>query len=92
VVRYWRRDDAAERWLPLADDDVLAAQVLAPPQDAAAVSYAGRAVPADAIVPLRASGRNEPLAFAFATPRFRTQVTLDPLNRVAIAGPLALAP
>jgi hypothetical protein len=46
----------------------------------------------DAIVPLRASGRNEPLAFAFETPRFRTLVALDPLNRAAIAGPLALDP
>ncbi|HET9669476.1 MAG TPA: GspH/FimT family pseudopilin [Casimicrobiaceae bacterium] len=91
-VRYWRRDDAGDRWLPVADDDVLATQVLAPPLDAAAVAYAGRMVTPDAIVPLRASGRNEPLAFAIETPRFRTLVALDPLNRAAITGPLALEP
>ena len=91
-VRYWRRDDVGARWLPLADDDVLATQVLTPPLDAAAVAYAGRVVSPDAIVPLRASGRNEPLAFALETPRFRTLVALDPLNRAAITGPLALAP
>ena len=92
AVRYWQRDAAGERWLPLAGDDVLAVQVLPPPLDAAAVAYGGRAVPPDAIVPLRASGRNEPLAFALATPRFRTEVVLDPLNRAAITGPVALEP
>jgi hypothetical protein len=92
AVRYWRRDDANERWLPLEGDDVLATQVLAAPLDAAPVAYAGRAVARDAVVPLRASGRNEPLAFTFATQHFRTFVALDPLNRVAITGPLAIEP
>jgi hypothetical protein len=44
-------------------------------------------VASDAIVPLRASGRNEPFSFALATPRYRTVIALDPLNRASIAGP-----
>ena len=49
-------------------------------------------LPSDAVVPLRASGRNEPFAFVLTTPASRTLVPLDPLNRVSIAGPSALAP
>ena len=50
------------------------------------------ALASDAIVPLRASGRNEPFAFALATPGWRTVIALDPLNRVSIAGPSAATP
>ncbi|HLX27105.1 MAG TPA: prepilin-type N-terminal cleavage/methylation domain-containing protein [Casimicrobiaceae bacterium] len=86
VVRFWRRDAANDRWLPL-DDEVLRAEVLPSPMQAIALRYAGRAPAPDAIVPLRASGRNEPFAFAIETPGFRTIVALDPLNRASIAGP-----
>jgi type II secretion system protein H len=86
-VRYWRRAPDDERWQPVDDDDVLRARTLPEPLDAAALAFAGRALAADAIVPLRASGRNEPLAFALATPRWRTVISLDPLNRVSIDGP-----
>ena len=52
-----------------------------------ALAFAGRAVASNAIVPLRASGRNEPFVFALAAPGWRTLVALDPLSRVSIAGP-----
>jgi type II secretory pathway pseudopilin PulG len=87
VLRYWRRDAANDRWVPIVDDDALREQALPEAQQAFAVAFAGRSVAPNAILPLRASGRNEPLAFALATPGFRTIVALDPLNRAAIAGP-----
>ena len=87
VVRYWRRVPDDERWQLLVDDDVLRPRSLPEPLDAMALAFAGRALASDAIVPLRASGRNEPLAFALATPRWRTVIALDPLNRVSIDGP-----
>ncbi|HJU24428.1 MAG TPA: GspH/FimT family pseudopilin [Casimicrobiaceae bacterium] len=87
IVRFWRRDAANDRWLPLDDDDVLRAELLPSTMQATALRYAGRAPAPDAIVPLRASGRNEPFAFAIETPGFRTIVALDPLNRASIAGP-----
>ena len=89
VVRYWRRDVANARWLVVDDDDVLRAHALPEAIDAVAAVYAGRAVASDTIVPLRASGRNEPFAFVFTTPDFRTVVAVDPLNRASIAEPVA---
>ena len=91
-IRYWRRDGASDRWQMLDDDDILRARVLPDPLDAMAIAFAGRAVASDAIVPLRASGRNEPFAFVLTTPSSRTVVTLDPLNRVSVAGPVASLP
>jgi type II secretion system protein H len=87
VLRYWRRDPANDRWVVVDDDDVLRAHALPPPIDATALAYAGRGLASNAIVPLRASGRNEPFTFLLATSRYRTAVALDPLNRVSIAGP-----
>jgi general secretion pathway protein H len=87
TLRYWRRDAANDRWLAVDDDDVLRAHPLPGPLQAMALAYAGHGLASDAIVPLRASGRNEPFAFALTTPRFRTVIALDPLNRVSIAGP-----
>lgn len=87
VLRYWRRDAVHDRWLVIDDDDLLRSRPLPDPLAAAAVSYAGRQVASDAILPLRASGRNEPFAFLFSTPRYRTVIALDPLNRASIAGP-----
>jgi type II secretion system protein H len=92
VVRYWRRDVVNDRWQVVDDDDVLRTRALPEPLDAMAVAYAGRALASDAIVPLRASGRNEPFAFALSTPAWRTIVALDPLNRASIAGPSTAAP
>jgi type II secretion system protein H len=88
MVRYWRRDVVNDRWLVVDDDDVLRAHTLPDPLDALALAYAGRALASNAIVPLRASGRNEPFAFLLATPRWRTIIAVDPLNRVSIAGPM----
>ena len=89
IVRYWRRDPRDDRWLAVDDDDLLRARRLPDPLDASALLYAGATPASDAIVPLRASGRNEPLAFALTTPRWRTIIALDPLNRVSIDGPTA---
>jgi general secretion pathway protein H len=92
VVRYWRRDAANDRWQLLDDDDLLRTRALPEPLDAMALAFAGRALASDAIVPLRASGRNEPFAFALATPGFRTVIAVDPLNRVSISGPVPASP
>ena len=91
AIRYWRRDATGDRWRLLDDDDVLRARVLPQTLDATALAFAGRSVAADAIVPLRASGRNEPFAFALTAPGWRAIVALDPLNRVSISGPVAVA-
>ena len=92
-IRYWRRDVANDRWQLIDDDDILrAAHAARAARRAWPLAFAGRAAASDAIVPLRASGRNEPFAFALATPRWRTVIALDPLNRVSISGPSAPAP
>jgi len=92
AIRYWRRDLTNERWQLVDDDDILRARALPDPVDAMAVAFAGQAPASDAVIPLRASGRNEPFAFALTTPAWRTLILLDPLNRVSITGPSALAP
>lgn len=92
AIRYWRRDVESGRWQLVVDDDVLRTRPLPDPVDAMAIAYAGRALASDAVIPLRASGRNEPFAFALTTPAWRTLIAFDPLNRVSIAGPSALAP
>jgi general secretion pathway protein H len=92
AIRYWRRDTANDRWLVIDDDDILRSRLLPDPLDAMALAFAGRTVASDAVVPLRASGRNEPFAFVVTTPSSRTIVALDPLNRVSIAGPGATSP
>ena len=91
-IRYWRRDASNDRWLPIDDDDILRARALPEPVEATALAFGGRAIAGDTVVPMRASGRNEPFAFALTTPNSRTIVALDPLNRVSIAGPVALTP
>jgi len=92
AIRYWRRDRTNDRWQLVDDDDILRARALPDPVDATAVAFAGQAPASDAVLPLRASGRNEPFAFALTTPAWRTLILLDPLNRVSITGPSALAP
>jgi general secretion pathway protein H len=91
-LRFWRRDAAGERWLPLTDDDVLAPRALPAPFDLAALAYAGQRVPGDALLPLRPTGRNEPYAFVLSSPAWRVVVAADPLNRVRIEGPASVAP
>ena len=89
--RFWTRG-ADGRWRALSDDDSLAAHALPEPLHAAPLTYAGQPLPIDAIVPLRASGRNEPYAFVLATSAQRAIVSADPLNRVAVVGPRAIEP
>jgi general secretion pathway protein H len=88
AVRFWVRG-ADGRWSTLSGDDALAPRALPASVSAAAVAYGGRDLPPDAVVPLRASGRNEPFAFALQAGVYVATVSSDPLNRVAIAGPVA---
>jgi general secretion pathway protein H len=83
--RFWRRDLAADgdRWVPLTDDDVLAPRALPDGVMAAAVRYAGQSIPPDSILPLAASGRNEPYVMEVASSEWHVLLTADPLNRVA---------
>ena len=92
VLRYWRRDKASDRWIAVDDDDVLRPHLLPGSVDARAFAYAGRAVAPDAIVPLRASGRNDPFAFVLSASDFRTLISVDPLNRASISGPVVGTP
>jgi general secretion pathway protein H len=88
--RFWRRGEDG-RWLAMAGDDALAPHTLPAAVSAAAHAYAGRSLAADSVVPLRASGRNEPYAFVLRAGHFVATVSGDPLNRVAIDGPGPLA-
>jgi hypothetical protein len=47
-------------------------------------SYAGAPVTADAVVPFRASGRNEPLVMVIAAPGASALLASDALNRVGV--------
>jgi general secretion pathway protein H len=85
--RFWRRDHGADgdRWVPLTDDEVLAARSLPDGVTAAATQYAGQVVPPDSILPLTASGRNEPYVMEITSPEWRALLVADPLNRVALS-------
>ena len=56
------------------------------PEDFSVVplSFAGQPLAVDAIVPLRASGRNEPFAFLVRGKSSRVVLSADPLNRVSM--------
>ena len=82
--RFWRRDRERNAWLPIADDDVLAARRLPDGVRLEAASHAGRQVPADTLLPLRASGRNDPATFVLDADGRRVRVDTDPLNRVVV--------
>ena len=79
--RFWRRADD-DRWVAFSSDDVLAARVLPAGMTVRPVTYAGAPVAADAIVPLRPSGRNEPYMLMLASAAGRVVIASDPLNRV----------
>jgi type II secretion system protein H len=85
-LRFWIRS-ADGRWRALSGDAPLAPRALPHPLDAAPLAYAGQPLAANAIVPLRPSGRNEPYAFVVVSPSHKATVSADPLNRVAVAGP-----
>jgi hypothetical protein len=85
--RFWRRPGGDTTWQAMADDDVLQPRLLPAPLRITAREYAGLPVAADAILPLRASGRNEPYVIQIASPEWFTLLATDPLNRVAVTGP-----
>jgi general secretion pathway protein H len=82
--RFWRRTTDANRWLPVADDELLIAHALPDGITVGPLSYAGQPLPTDAIVPLRASGHNEPFAFLLRGKTARIVLSADPLNRVTL--------
>ena len=90
--RFWRRPADANRWLPFADDDVLDAHRLPVGVVLTPLSFAGQSLPADAIVPLRASGHNDPFAFVLTGRNARILLSADPLNRVTMQADTAHAP
>ena len=87
--RFWMRASDG-RWQALSDDDPLRPRALPATWRATPLAYAGQAVPPDAIVPLRPSGRNEPYAFELASPELHALVSADPMNRVVVTGPQPL--
>ena len=86
--RFWRRDVDSGRWQPLADsDDVLAMHTMPETMTLAPTSYSGRAVDNRVIVPLRATGRNEPFTFELTARDAKIVLAADPLNRVTLLEP-----
>jgi general secretion pathway protein H len=86
--RFWRRG-ADNRWTPVQDDEVLAPRALPAQFAVSPASYAGAPVVADAILPFRPSGRNEPYALLLANSAWSVLVAGDPLNRVQFAAQAA---
>ena len=84
IYRFWRRGTDG-RWGTVDDDEVLAPHALPAEFTIRLASYAGAPVPADAILPFRPSGRNEPYALVLASPAWSQTVAGDPLNRVQVA-------
>ena len=84
AYRFWRRG-AEGRWIAFRDDEVLASRDLPPALAVTPASYAGAPVAANAILPFRPSGRNEPYALLLASPAWSLVISGDPLNRVHIA-------
>ena len=88
--RFWYRDHGADgdRWVPLTDDDVLAVRSLPDGVNAAAIQYAGQHVASDSILPLAASGRNEPYTMEITSQEWHALLDADPLNRVSLSAVL----
>jgi general secretion pathway protein H len=82
--RFWRRAAETSRWSPVTDDDVLVAHAVPDGLTVIPLSFAGQPLPPDAIVPLRASGHNEPFAFLLRGKTSRIVLSADPLNRVSL--------
>jgi len=82
--RFWRRG-ADDTWTTLGDDEVLAPRALPAQWSIRPASFAGAPVAPDAILPFRASGRNEPYALLLASPEWSLVIAGDPLNRVQFA-------
>ena len=90
AYRFWRRstDGEGDHWIALSDDDLLTPRALPAPLIAVARAYAGQTVPDEAVLPLVPSGRNEPYVIALAAPEWQLLLSADPLNRVAVIGPI----
>ena len=82
--RFWRHAADSNRWTPVTDDEVLAAHAVPVDFSVVPLSFAGQPLPVDAIVPLRASGRNEPFTFLLRGKSSRIVLSADPLNRVSL--------
>lgn len=80
--RFWRRDGDGQ-WHVLTSNETLAPHDLPEGFAARPLHYAGASVAPDAILPLRASGRNEPYDLVIATRDWLASVRADPLNRVS---------
>jgi type II secretion system protein H len=87
AYRFWRQPAGGSTWQPISTDDVLEPHVLPAPLAISAREYAGLPVAVDAILPLHASGRNEPYVIQITSPEWLTLLAADPLNRVALTGP-----
>lgn len=86
--RFWRRDAAnGDEWGALSGDDVLAARALPTSIAATLRDYAAHAVAPDAIVPFRASGRNEPFVIELVAAEWHILLVSDPINRVTVSTP-----
>ena len=83
-VRFWRRS-GDDQWSAITDDDVLAPRRLPDGVAVGIASYAGAPVAADAVLPFRASGRNEPFVLVLAAPGATAVLASDALNRVGVA-------
>ena len=84
VYRFWRRR-GDNSWAAITDDPVLAPRALPANFFISLASYGGAPVAADAVLPFRASGRNEPYSLLLANPGWNVLVAGDPLNRVQFA-------
>lgn len=83
--RFWQRDAESGQWQVLAaPDDVLAARTLPEGMRVRPLSYAGRELEPGTILPLRATGRNEPMAFELAARDVTLVLASDPLNRITL--------
>lgn len=83
--RFWRRDPDSGHWQPLtADDDILAAHGLPAGMRLRAIAYAGRDVDTSTVLPLRATGRNDPFTFELAARDSTLRLAMDPLNRITL--------
>ena len=84
AIRFWRRDGEGT-WSVLTDDEVLTARTPRTGLAVESVRYGTAPVAPDAILPLRPSGRNDPLELVVRGATAEAHVTTDALNRVSFA-------
>jgi type II secretion system protein H len=88
VYRFWRQR-ADGSWTAIDNDAVLAPRALPADFSVTPASYGGAPVAEDAVLPFRASGRNEPYSLLLANSAWSMLVAADPLNRVHFAAQAA---